>query len=422
MAPSGQVPGSPGIWAVKTERSGAAKTPAPLMTIRPIFALLPILVVAQVKAAGFVSIAGVDTTLLSLALLVGISAVKFLRDPWYPARKMLPYLLVSVVVVLGMARSDPGEYQSSKAQEFLVTSVVVACIPVLLRDVRDLRGLLGVWFWGGTLVAALVLIVGGSEGLWGRAGIGEATLGPAYLSAAVLVVGSAGLGERILPFAVAIPGIVLGGVALVTIGSRGPIVGAACGILTWVLLRGLGVLGRRTIMALMAVGVAALVGLSRASDTALSRFSFEDSARAELWATARNAFLDSPIIGLGWGDFSTVSVLAWTQKYPHNIFLEVAAELGVLGVLSLMALLVIASLRVWKNRSPEVRVLAAVAAVMLVGQQFSTDLTNRMFWIALVPCLLLPVRLRTAPGPLFYEGRIPSAPAKPSSLGGGGSA
>ena len=369
----------------------------------PVFAVLPILVVVQVKAAGLLSVGGFDLTLLSVAFLLAVTLITYIRHPRYPVYQMLPFILFSLVVLLGVSMSNPGEYQVDKAREFLVTAVVVGCLPVLLRDVRDLRGLVAAWFIGGVLTSMLVLTVGGAETLWGRAGIGGATLGPAYMAAASLVAGGAALGERLLPAAVALPGIAVSGVALMTIGSRGPMVAAALGIGTWMLLRG--VLRGRSLLILLIVGVAAIVGLRQASDYALSRLDFSDPAREELWATAWTAFMDSPLLGMGWGDYATLSVIAWSQKYPHNIFLEAASELGFLGLIGVLALLLIAGVRVWRSRStPEVRVLAAVAGAMLAGQQFSTDLPNRVFWIALIPCLLLPVVLE-APA---------SQPARPS--------
>ena len=354
----------------------------------PVLSLLPIIVVGTVKATGLVSIGGMDTTLLSVALLFAATTINFLRYPHYPVRHMFAFILFSLVVLLGVGRSDPGLYQTLKARDFILTAVVVLCIPVLLRDVRDLRGLIAAWFFGGTLVACLVLVVGGGEDLYGRAGIGEATLGPAYLSAAGLVVGGAALGERLLPFIVALPGLAACGVALVTIGSRGPMVAAAVGLAFWIVLRG--VLRGRSLAVLLVVSGVALVGVQQASEAALSRIVFEDPSRQELWAIARTAFLEVPFLGLGWGDYSTVS---WAE-YPHNLFWETASELGLLGLLSVLALLTVASVKISRSRSiREARVVSAVAIVMLLGQQFSADLTNRVFWIAVIPCLLLPLEI-----------------------------
>ena len=96
----------------------------------PVFALLPIIVVGQVKATGFVSIGGVDTTLLSVAFLLAATSVTFLRYPRYPVQTDASLLPVRLVVLLGVARSDPGEYQVLKARDFfLLTGVVVVLRP-----------------------------------------------------------------------------------------------------------------------------------------------------------------------------------------------------------------------------------------------------------------------------------------------------
>ena len=385
---SGVRPAATGRPAATKPRQSAIERS---IRIWPVFALLPIIVVGQIKATGYVAIGGFDTTLLSALLVVVVTGVAFMRHPRYPVRQMSPFFVFTLVVLVGVTMSNPGEYQALKARDFLLTAVVVTCIPVLLRDLRDLRGMLAVWYLGGTLVAALVLLVGGADDLYGRAAIGEATLGPAYLSAAALAVGGAALGEKLLPAFVALPGIAISGVALVTIGSRGPMVGAAVGLVAWMLLRG--VLRARSLLVLLVVSVVAAVGVGQASETALSRLVLADPAREGLWATARMTFIEHPFLGLGWGDYSTVG---W-DIYPHNLFLEAAAELGLLGLLCVVTLLGIACARVWRNRSePAARVLAAVAIVMLMGQQFSSDLTNRVFWIAVIPCLLLPVQTEAA--------------------------
>lgn len=337
------------------------------------------------KPAGIVTVLGIDTTVASVAILLLATAVTFVRRPGYPLKEMLPFLLFAVVVLLGVAYSDPGEYQAMKMRDFfLLTGVIVACIPVLLRDVQDLRGLFFTWVLAGSIAAVTVLLVGGSDGLYGRAGIGESTLGPAYLAAAGLVAGAVGWGERLLHRLAAIPAIGITGIAVVTIGSRGPLLSAFAGLAAWALLSG--ALRGRTILAGLALCGAVLLGIRMAPEEALSRlFIYRDLAREDLWAIARAAFLDSPILGIGWGDYSTISF----GNYPHNALLEVGVELGLVGLLAFITLLTAATLRTWRRRDvSEARVLAAVAVTMVLGQQFSSDLTNRVFWIALVPTLL----------------------------------
>lgn len=365
--------------------SGSARNSA--TKFWPAIAVVPILIAGPLKAAGETALGGIDLTVLGVALILCTALISFLRYPTYPVRLMLPFLVLSAVVLIEVSRSLPGDYQGVKARDFfLLTGVVVWCLPLLLRSTRDLRGFVIAWYLAGTTVACLVLFIGAAQDLQGRAAIGEATLGPAYLSAAALVAGAAALGEKILSPFVALPGIVCSGIALVTIASRGPLLGAAAGVIVWILLRGV-FRGRTIVVLLLVAGVAAL-GVQRASQTALTRLVLDDPARQELWGIARRAFLQAPYLGLGWGNYSAVS---WAD-YPHNLVMESSAEMGLLGLLAVLGLLLVAAKRVWDaRRLSEARVLGGLATVMLVGQQFSADLTNRDFWIALSPCLLLPL-------------------------------
>lgn len=331
---------------------------------------------------------GVDTTLLAMLILLLAVSWELLRYPRYPIGEMFPFFAFALVVLFGVTMSGRGEYQDLKARDFFfIASVIAVSIPVLIRGVGDLRGLVFMWLLAGSIAAGTVQVVGGSESLLelGRTGIGDATLGPAYLASAGLVIGAVGWAEGLIRWFVAMPAVGLAGLAVVGIGSRGPLLAAFVGVTAWILLSG--VFRRRSVRASLALGAAILLGMEVASEASVSRlFLYHDIARAELWATAWQAFLEHPVLGLGWGDFSTV---AWAP-YPHNLFLEVAVELGVLGIFAFGALLLAGGLRTWARSHSyrEVRVLAAVAIVALVGQLFSSDLTNRSLWIALIPSLL----------------------------------
>ncbi len=352
----------------------------------PIFSLLPVVVVGEAKAAGLLSIAGIDTTAISVAFLLVTAGLTFLKNPRYPAKRMIPMFLLTAVVVGAITRGSASEYQALKVRDFIVVVLLTVCIPILLRGVRDYRGLAYVWIVGGSIAAGLVLVVGGSPELYGRAGIGTAVLGPAYLAAAALIASAALLGERLLRPVLAVPVMILSGAVLVTIGSRGPLLACVGGVVVWFLLAGR--LNGRSVFVLMAFFGALAIGGLQESGMTLHRSIFDDAARSTLWESSWQTFLAHPLVGVGWGGFSE-----WTgsiHDYPHNIFMESLVELGVLGFLAVLLVLAAATLRVLSRRDyPEARVLGAVAAGMFVGQQFSSDLTNRVFWIALIPCLML---------------------------------
>lgn len=62
-----------------------------------------------------------------------------------------------------------------------------------------------------------------------------------------------------------------------------------------------------------------------------------DEIRTLIWLTAIKVFLDNPIVGVGLGGYALNPL---GDKYPHNFFLEVLAELGIVGFISLLLLVV----------------------------------------------------------------------------------
>lgn len=62
-----------------------------------------------------------------------------------------------------------------------------------------------------------------------------------------------------------------------------------------------------------------------------------DEIRTLIWLTAIKVFLDNPIFGVGLGGYALNPL---GDKYPHNFFLEVLAELGIVGFISLLLLVV----------------------------------------------------------------------------------
>ncbi|MEM7201536.1 MAG: O-antigen ligase family protein [Planctomycetota bacterium] len=56
--------------------------------------------------------------------------------------------------------------------------------------------------------------------------------------------------------------------------------------------------------------------------------------RREAWLVAWDALMEQPMFGVGPGGFADLN--GWSfRSYPHNLFLEVGSELGVLGLLAL---------------------------------------------------------------------------------------
>ncbi|HZN85560.1 MAG TPA: Wzy polymerase domain-containing protein [Burkholderiales bacterium] len=123
---------------------------------------------------------------------------------------------------------------------------------------------------------------------------------------------------------------------------------------------------------LAAATLAAMVAIPRLHGTAerlLDAQLILAEPRTALWALAWRLFAESPWLGVGWGEFAGAAFSAglphagvWTS--PHNLFLQLAAEAGLIGA----ALILVAALRwsrgAWRDlRSAATLPLWWVAAV-----------------------------------------------------------
>jgi O-antigen ligase len=138
---------------------------------------------------------------------------------------------------------------------------------------------------------------------------------------------------------------------------------------------------------LLATGVAVVLVAGGVLDPLLARLAVDPniSSRAIDLAAAGRLFLQAPLLGVGFGGFSSTGL----DVYPHNIFAEVGGELGVLGVFFLLAWLGLA-LR-GAARSP---ILVALVSATAVFALFSGDLAgNAELWMfSALAVAMLPVR------------------------------
>lgn len=106
--------------------------------------------------------------------------------------------------------------------------------------------------------------------------------------------------------------------------------------------------GSVKILKFVALAAVALIPLSQTAflDTTLRRvtslFSGNDEsafARINLYETAWEMFYNNPLFGQGWGSFSLFYFGTDEKVYPHNLFLEVLAEIGLIGLLTFLLML-----------------------------------------------------------------------------------
>jgi O-antigen ligase len=190
-------------------------------------------------------------------------------------------------------------------------------------------------------------------------------------------------------------------IAFLSAGSRGPLVAlvVAATLLMVFSLAGDRKASRRMpllmVGAVLAIAIASQVAPGAGFDRAASIFvggdptTDESNGRSALWGVALQAFLERPAIGLGTGGFSAVDP---ANVYPHNLFLEAAAEWGVVGLLLVAAIIgagVVAVVQgIRRSHAPSDRAPAVLAGTLLafalVNAMFSGDIArNSSLWLAL---------------------------------------
>lgn len=232
-----------------------------------------------------------------------------------------------------------------------------------MRRRRDALALVATFLAGALLSAMYGVAVGGGETGAGRlsgAGVDANEL-------ALTLVGAITLGAA-LALARSLPGLarwacaagaLLGVFAVLLTESRTGLVGLAAAVILGIVFAGR---GRR--LPMLAIGAVATLSLSfyvlalapestRERVLSQERGSDGGSGRTDIWTVGWRMVEDKPIIGIGAGNFALTSVNYLLQpgdirrddfildepKVAHNIYLEVLAELGVIGLALFLAIL-----------------------------------------------------------------------------------
>jgi O-antigen ligase len=385
---------------------------------RPPILLAAFLNVGIFKGAAVFDSLPVDITAVLGLLLAGVCVHRLVdgRMTRPPLGLWAPVLVIAVLAVLSLAWTPVPDYGSEKAAKFVTFTLLSALAPFfVLESRRDLILLL----WA--LVALAALAAGASLADPGTAESGRFEFGGRdntiltsrliCIGALVLLLGAGLLGLR-GAWRLAAPVAALGLLAVAAgIGSRGPLISLAlaiaCVLLTSILRR-----PRQLVPAVLAVaaGVAVFpfVSLPETSRERLAQTiqnpaaSVEEDGRAALYRQAVEITDRYPLRGIGTGGFFLYSYVLADQeeKYPHNIFLELSAEFGLLPalLLALSVLVAVVALytRTWQVPQDEDRRLLYLFGGLflfnLFAVQFSGDINdNRVFWAMLGVVWLLAV-------------------------------
>jgi O-antigen ligase len=155
------------------------------------------------------------------------------------------------------------------------------------------------------------------------------------------------------------------------------------------------------VLVLVVAGIAALpfISLPETSSERLTGLvrepeqTFSKDLRSRLYSKGIELAEENPARGIGAGGFFIYSYVVTNreERYPHNIFIEAAAELGIAPMLllaaSVLALLLLLYRRAWSSGGDDrsaVYLIAGVFLLNLFAAQFSGDFNdNRTFWAML---------------------------------------
>jgi O-antigen ligase len=348
------------------------------------------------KNEAVVSSLPVDATLalgMLVALVCGVRLVAG-RVTAPPYGFALTIVVVSLSLLASLAWTSAPAYGSSKVTTFLTVTMLAIGAPFFFFEGWD--DLRRFFMW--TVVIAVpvaILALAHPSTDTGRLA-GDNTIGTSRLlcvASLILLLGALGRPRWRIPSAALAATFVAVAVA---VGSRGPVVSFALALavaLTAWLLRVPRKAAPVLAVAAVCVAVVPFVSLPATSSERISQAArdplaaFREDDRSFLVKQGLDLVDANPIRGAGVGAFSTVNP---TAKWPHNLFIELWAELGlaalvVVAVASGAALVGLFRLA-WvaaeePGRLDLVYILLAVFSFNLMAVQVSGNINdNRDFW------------------------------------------
>ena len=385
---------------------------------RPVAATLSIVAISMVASTAqlkqlppFSFVPGnLTTLLLGLALVLAVASVA--TSGTMP--RLVPAVfatLIFVLMAMGMLKSPGTEYANFKVSRLaLATMPTVAVVALVVRDRRDVRLFMG-GLIGSALYASLMLRLTASNlnasGVSGRlVSEGGATISfgrsAAFVIAALLVWFFAS--RSIVPLRAAAAILIIGLELwiMLSVGSRGPIQAlllAAATTVSFALLRSEGQRWGRWLAVGLLASFAAGIAWSAAPEVSRSRILLLGSGTS---SGARRIFIDRTLeigdlspIGHGWGSWPEAADLGGTFTYPHNAFLEIWFEAGVIGLLLFSGLLAYALVLQYRRRSTNPllsSLLASSLVFWLSASLVSGDVNDNRALFALLVAAVVPVR------------------------------
>lgn len=342
-----------------------------------------------------------------LAGLVGAVGLHLARwvaraSPLPATRVNLPLLLFLAMIALSLALSP------ARALGAAVAGQVVAGVTIFFVLVDNARTTADLWRMAAllalvglfaALVAPFTVDLGVEKGVYGLPGFGGAAAAfpklPKVTNANIL----AGALAAVVPFALALsvgraaPWRVLGAVALapmaiilILLQSRGALFALGVGLAAWATLY------RRWLLPVLPFALlGALLWNNAVGGPPPAQFFYGKigtptggtlAERQTMWMQAILLLRQSPLVGIGLGAYPRVAPYALpfsasapgtVQPHAHNLFIQIALDTGILGLVTFLALLFGALRPLWRayrlrfERDLAIAALAAFVVVVVHG-------------------------------------------------------
>jgi len=348
------------------------------LLLYPEFALALYLVIGDVKGDDRVaSLFPIDLTLALAALLIAGILLNSLRGKRIVRMPPICFLLVALTAMMALSLSYTPMFAAGadKFGRFLVLTGIVIVAPFFVLDSPRTMKRFFIGFAAAAYAICLYSLarLGGSERLVSPS---DNTIGLGHVACACCAViwcatiPQKSFVKRLLTYSL----LLVPAAALIGSGSRGPALALAIVVIGSVFLY------RRLLfdgICLIAAGlmVLPLLSIPRSSLEYLGSLVAGSTAnalldfRGELLNFGYRLLQQHPFIGTGIGGFRYSSPNPGAYKWPHNIFLEIACELGIPAALLVTTLFAGALRESWRQlldrRSPEF-VLSMIAAALLV--------------------------------------------------------
>lgn len=358
---------------------------------RPHLAVLAAILLLPVGhlAAGPVELVQAVTALAALAVLAPAAARLDWRLPPWPVA--LPLAALAVVAGLATSRAADLDLAFRLDLQLGLLLLLVLTVTTALATAEQVRvAVLALLVAGGLASLPAILGSGPTESYYGGSVITGRAVGifaqpnELGLFSAVLLVVAVGVGLSAATTPVRLLCLVSGGLLLTALGlslSRGAWLGGLAGLaalavlvphtrraLAWVVAAGA---GAGTVLAAVGVGPLADV-VARVASVSESTSNPYDQ-RPLIWAEAARLYAEAPVLGHGPGGFTEVAasdalrVGAFLDvDHAHQLFLNVAVELGTAGLVALVGLMAGLLVLVRRARATGAWLPGVLAAALVV--------------------------------------------------------